>query len=112
VAALVYAGSDDPDALLGSFATNLVACGYDPVGLQRRRGGRRGYLPMLGTNAVAALSAATPSLLAAVRSRPDPSAASAIRLNCTRHGLARWWVSLSRPPLSLARSPTVFEQLK
>jgi len=72
VAALVYARGDDPDALLGSFATNLVARGYDPVGLlQRRRGGRFDYLLMPGTNAVAALSAAAPSLLAAVRRRPD-----------------------------------------
>jgi len=72
VAALVYARGDDPDALLGSFATDLVAGGFGPVGLlQRRRGNRVDYLLMPGTSAVAGLSAAAPSLLAAVRRRPD-----------------------------------------
>ena len=72
VAALVYAPGDDPDALLGSFATDLVADGFSPVGLlQRRRVARLDYLLMPGTRAVAALSAAAPSLLAAVRRGPD-----------------------------------------
>jgi hypothetical protein len=72
VAALIYAPGDDPDGLLGSFATDLAAGGFDPVGLvQRRRGSRLDYLLMPGTSPVAAPSAAAPSLLQAVRRRPD-----------------------------------------
>ena len=72
VAALVYSPGDDPDALLHSFATNLIAGGFDPVGLlQRRRGTRVDFVLMPDASTVGALSAAAPSLLDAVRRRPD-----------------------------------------
>jgi len=157
VAALVYSRGDDPDALLQSFATDLVAGGSHPVGLlQRRSGTRVDYMLMPGAAAVDALSAAAPSLLNAVRRRPDLlivnrfgsaelsgggllgvlveavrldvpvliavpqalfpdwlafSGGLAIRLDCTRNGLERWWASLSKPP-PWARPHTVCERLK
>lgn len=72
VAALVYRPGDDPDAVLGAFMVDLLADGFDPVGLlQRRNGSLVDFVLMPETDAVGALSAATPALLAAVRRRPD-----------------------------------------
>ncbi|HEV2676114.1 MAG TPA: DUF2478 domain-containing protein [Aliidongia sp.] len=83
VAALVYARGDEPDALLEAFTADLAARRLDVAGLlQRRRGNGtdswvdfrlvpdRGILGT-GRSCADALSAAEPSLLDAVRRRPD-----------------------------------------
>jgi len=72
VAALVYRPGDDPDAVLAAFMTGLTVDGFDPVGLlQRRNGTVVDFVLMPGAGTIDALAAAQPSLLAAVRRRPD-----------------------------------------